>query len=194
MEDKQDCPKQFNIQDMLDHLRGHVHRLTGQEQSAGFEIAGLIRVLANHYEAMRTHHADDTGLSGPRIGLMFRLFGEEASGNPNGLTPTQLSHNQKVSRNTISALLRGLEEQGLIERTLDPEDKRIFRIRLSEAGRKLVLSVGPQRIHFANQLVNGLTDEEQQQLIELLSKLFRSLQEYGEEALEEGLKPKRNGG
>lgn len=57
----------------------------------------------------------------PRWGLLMRLYIEEVSGNMSGLSPSQLSHYQHVSKNTVSALLRGLEEQGLIARQARPK-------------------------------------------------------------------------
>ncbi len=92
-------------------------------------------------------------------------------GKPEGITPTELSHFQRVSKNTISALLRGLEEQGLIQRNLDSEDLRVFRIQLTDAGRALVLNTAPNRIAGLNKLLSGLNPEEREQLILLLEKL-----------------------
>jgi DNA-binding MarR family transcriptional regulator len=106
---------------------------------------------------------------------MMRLLVEEEMGNPEGVTPTVLSHFQRVSKNTVSALLRGLEEQGLIQRDLDPADLRVFRIQLTNAGRELVLKTTPRRIEWINELLGGLEPEERVQLAALLEKLSRTL-------------------
>jgi DNA-binding MarR family transcriptional regulator len=71
--------------------------------------------------------------------------------------------------------LRGLEEQGLIERTLDPEDKRIFHIHLSAAGREVVRARAPQHLAHLDDLASSLTPAEQAQLLELLGKLAGAL-------------------
>ncbi len=163
---------------ILQGMHDHVARLAGNESAAGFQIAGLIRILANQYDNIFSRQDGEDELSGPRMGVLVRLLDEEQRGNPEGITPTVLSHNQYVSRNTISALLRGLEDQGMIERRLDPLDRRLFRIRLTDTGRATVKALGPQRITAVNQIVCGLTFEEQAQLIALLSKLFSSLHTY----------------
>lgn len=166
-----------DITRILAHMKEHVMNLTGKDQAAGLQIAGLIRILANQYDKMMLR-PDDDELSGPRMGVLVRLMEEDRRGNHGGITPTDLSYGEHVSRNTISALLRGLEEQGLIERQLDPTDLRLFRIRLTEAGRTAVETTAPPRIDMASQMIAGLTPDEQDQLIELLSKLFVSLQSY----------------
>ena len=88
------------------------------------------------------------------------LIGDEQLGRKEGITPTLLSRYQSVSKNTISALLRGLEEQGFIQRALDPVDHRIFRIQLTPAGRQFVQTTSPDRMMYLNQLVSGLKVDE----------------------------------
>ncbi len=162
---------QVDIHRILEHMHNHAAHLSGSDATAGFQIAGLIRILANLYDNIRSHESSGD-LSGPRMGLLVRLFEEERHGNTQGITPTELSRNQHVSRNTISALLRGLEDQGYIERLLDPDDRRLFHIHLSDAGREAVSTLGPERVAITNQLAAKLSLEEQEQLIELLAKLF----------------------
>jgi DNA-binding MarR family transcriptional regulator len=160
--------------------RALIHELAGDVDTTGLEILRLIKMIAIRYDvtgAEMLRHAD---LSGPRWRLLLRLYIEEAlpeacSGLPPGVTPTHLSRCQNVSKNTISALLRGLEHQGLIERTMDPEDKRGFRIRLTASGRELVRSVSPQHLAHLNKLISRLSPEEQNQLTLLLRKLYASL-------------------
>ena len=128
-------------------------------------------------------HGPDGPAPGPAPGATPKMkpgviFGHVLGGGAGvtaGVTPTHLSRIRNVSKNTISALLRGLEEQGLIERALDPEDRRGFRIRLTEAGRDLVRSTSPQHLARLNLLASGLTPDEQRQLVELVRKLYRSL-------------------
>lgn len=157
------------------HMRRHVQELTGETETSGLELGSLIRWLANLYENAEVPAACTTDLSGPRWGLMLRLLAEEKRGSCDGLTPTHLSHFQNVSKNTISALLRGLEEQGLIQRTLDPKDRRLFRIQLTEHGRQTVQTEAPLRIRHLNELASGLSPAEQDQLIGLLSRLYQSV-------------------
>jgi DNA-binding MarR family transcriptional regulator len=145
--------------------------------TTGMELARLVRMVSNLYQAIGDEHLQDqdSEVSGPRWGLLLRLRREELHGNLDGCSPTHLSRCQSVSKNTISALVRGLEEQGLIERALDPEDRRGFRIRLSDAGRRLVANTAPLHLRYMNELVASLAPDEQAQLAALLQKLYRAL-------------------
>jgi DNA-binding MarR family transcriptional regulator len=155
--------------------------LTGDADPTGLQLFRLVRTTANLYETATHQALSASTLSGPRWHLLIRLLVQEERNHGAGLSPTHLSHCLNVSRNTVSALLRGLEEQGLIERTLDPDDRRVFWIRLSEEGRALVRSSAPRHLAYLNRLVAGLSAAEQAQLIELLDKLYRSVAANGEE-------------
>jgi DNA-binding MarR family transcriptional regulator len=169
-------------------VRSLLHELVGDMDTTGIELVRLIRMVANQYESAVDGHLGADGLSGPRWALLLRLLAEERCSAQGSASPTRLSHSQNVSKNTISALLRGLEEQGLIERTLDPDDKRAFRIRLTEAGRQLVQATAPGHIAYLNDLVSALTAEERAQLTALLVKLHRSPPMRGRLSVD-GLRP-----
>lgn len=160
-------------------VREMVHELAGEIDPSGVEIVRLVRMTANLYDARVDEALRETGLSGPRWGLLLRLLAEEKRGVTDGMSPTHLSQCQNVSKNTISALIGGLEDQGLVARELNQEDKRVFRIRLTESGRQTVCETAPDHIAFLNEIAKGLTTKEREQLIGLLEKLHRSLQSVG---------------
>ena len=163
---------------MREHLTNHLLSMTNGADIKGLELSSLIRMLANYYAAIVAQKKVPGELSGPRMGILIRLLVAEKSGNMDGINPTALSHFQNVKKNTISSLLRGLEESGFVERNLDPNDKRVFLIRITEKGRKMMETVGPERLKMMNDLASDLSDEEKAQLIFLLEKLRKSMQNH----------------
>lgn len=156
-------------------VREMVEDFAGDADPSGVEIVRLVRTVCNIYDARVDDALRETGLSGPRWRLLLRMLAEEKRGGKDGMSPTHLSRCQNVSKNTISSLIGGLEEQGLVERELDRADKRVFRIRLTGAGRQAVEDTAPQHVAYLNALAGGLTAEERAQLIALLEKLHASL-------------------
>jgi len=149
--------------------------LAGLEDVSGVEIVGLLRGLTRLYELVESQEAGGSELSGPRFGLLMALLAHERLGRGHSLTPSALSRCQGVTRNTISSLLRGLEDQGYIERTLDAQDRRVFRIRLTDAGRRVLQTQAPERIAHLNRLAADLSGDEREQLLALLGKRHRSV-------------------
>lgn len=150
----------------------------GITDTHGVELLRAVRIVNNLYDAIFTERLRDDQLSGPRWGLLMRLYMEEAGGNSAGLSPSQLSHHQHVSKNTVSALLRGLEDQGLVERRLDQDDRRSFTIHLTDLGRSQIRENAPEHITFLNQLCAGLRPEERSTLLDLLARLRASLMQH----------------
>jgi len=153
----------------------NMKKWVGDQNLNDVELINLIRIIANFYESAMKRDPDFHEISGPRMGILIRLMAEEESGNLRGLKPTSLSHFQNVKKNTISSLLSGLEDQGLIERSIDPDDKRGFFIRITPAGRERLQTLMPQRFQYVRKLTSGITSEEKKQLIELLLKLHSSM-------------------
>src|SRR4051794_41023865 len=60
-------------------------------------------------------------------------------------TPGDVADLLKVSRTTVTGILDRLEADNLITRTIDPNDRRSFRIELTDAGCELVRQIDDLR-------------------------------------------------
>jgi DNA-binding MarR family transcriptional regulator len=149
----------------------------GIEDVHGVELLRLVKMTANAYDTALAERMREEDLSAPRWRMLLRLWVEEQAGNES-LSPTQLSLAQKVSKNTISSHLRSLEEQELIERELDADDLRQFRIRLTERGRDLVRRTTPGHMSFLNEMAADLSPNEIETLQFLLQKLHGSFMRH----------------
>jgi DNA-binding MarR family transcriptional regulator len=115
-----------------------------------------------------------SGLSYAKFRLLMALFIAEDLEAHDGLNPSKISERQGTSRNTISALIRQLEDEGLVERTLDRQDRRKFNIRLSNAGRGLVHDHMRRHLRIIDSCFGTLDGEEQELLSQLLAKIRTS--------------------
>lgn len=163
-----------------DYQQAHEHlfEMAAGQDIRGMEIAQAIRIVSKLINLAIAHSLEAHDLSSPRLGILLILYMEEEKGNTAGINPTRLSHFQHVKKNTITSLLKGLEESGLVERAQHPVDRRTTLIRITPAGRALVRSDAPLRFKFMDQLTSGLTSDERDQLIILLNKLRTSLIPY----------------
>lgn len=158
-----------------EHFKNILHKRFNISDGSGLELLMTMHRVSNLSNMFDSQGQEHEGLSGPRWWLLLRLFFDEEMGKTEGLTPSFLSHSQRVSKNTISALLRGLEEQGLIQRVTDPSDLRIFRIKLTPAGRDTIMRTVPGRIEGLNGLYSVLSNDERVTLMRILNKLSQAL-------------------
>jgi DNA-binding MarR family transcriptional regulator len=92
------------------------------------------------------------------------------------LTQTQLMQELNLTAGTISVRVNRLVRDGLVIRDPDPSDGRGWLIGLTASGRAAFEACAPQHLANARQLTSGLTNDERDQLAELLAKLLHSLE------------------
>lgn len=154
------------------------------ENMRAFQLFRSLKMTAHFLEVLRGEHRKEGNLSAARMRILVRLTIEDRLGRDDGLQPSELSEHLGVSRNTVSALLNGLEEQGLIERHLHPTDRRQLLIRITPEGRIVVHHHAPEFGAYLRDLFSGLSEEEQTELLSLHHKLFLS---FLQRAVETGI-------
>lgn len=97
------------------------------------------------------------------------------SGAPYALTPTELMQSVLLTSGAMTATLKRLESRDLVTRDQDSEDRRIKRVRLTEAGEALVNDAAQARFKQAQTAVSRLTQDERGQLADLLRKFGQGL-------------------
>ncbi|MGS7842102.1 MarR family winged helix-turn-helix transcriptional regulator [Stenotrophomonas forensis] len=107
------------------------------------------------------------GLSEGRFIVLFLLHG--AGGT---LPPHALAERAGVTRATISGLLDGLQREGLLQRRSDAEDGRRLQIVLTAKGTRLAEALFERHTQWIGGLFDGLDASEQQQLSQLLHKVW----------------------
>lgn len=91
------------------------------------------------------------------------------------LNPSFLAEKLRVTRATITGLLDGLEKENFIERVADTRDRRRIGVRLTPEGRQVLEKLLPHYYRNMARLTAGLSENERQTLLSLLSKINREL-------------------
>ena len=74
-------------------------------------------------------------------------------------------------RVTIGGVIDRLEKKKLVQREVSEKDRRARILKITEAGRKLLLETRPIVIDLQNDILSGLSDWERGCLVELLQKV-----------------------
>jgi DNA-binding MarR family transcriptional regulator len=136
-------------------------------------IADRLHSAAIHL--LRNVRASDveTGVSPARLSaLSVLVFGGER-------TISELAAAEQVRLPTMSALVRGLEEDGLVRRVADPHDRRSVRVRATARGRRLLQRGRERRIDNTVALLHGLRGDELRTLAAAVAILERALSGRG---------------
>lgn len=96
------------------------------------------------------------------------------------LTPSELATRERVQRPTVTRVLGRLEEDGLVDRAADPDDRRCSLVSISDAGRALLEAARTRKDAYLVTRLEALDDSDREVLDRAASILERMLQEAGE--------------
>jgi len=111
-------------------------------------------------------YARENGLSMSMIGTLFHLNLRGHAG------VSDLGQHLGVSSAAASQMLDRLVEEGLIERTEDPDDRRMKKISLTEKGCQIFRESLSARLRWLDELEKGLTDQEKQTITSALQLMI----------------------
>lgn len=86
----------------------------------------------------------------------------------------ELIDSMLATSGNMTVVIKNMEKNGWVTRTTCPTDKRAYLVTLTEAGRDLIQKALPAHIVAVEETFSVLTEEEQEQLIELLKKFKNS--------------------
>ena len=99
--------------------------------------------------------------------VLFSLWQEE------GVTQTMLSKRCDVANYTMTRLLDQLQQQGLITRHQDAENRRAFQIYLTDSGKALEQDLVREAERVNEAFLDNLAIEERETFLNLLNKINR---------------------
>lgn len=106
----------------------------------------------------------------PRFDLMAQL-----ERHPDGLRMGELSKRMMVTGGNVTGITDQLEQEGLVLRVQDPDDRRANSVRLTDAGRKAFAEMAAVHETWIAGMLEHLSSAEKNQMIELLDKMKRQL-------------------
>jgi DNA-binding MarR family transcriptional regulator len=108
------------------------------------------------------------GLSAAQFNVLNILGG---SGGDRGLSQRELADALVVDRSNVTGLVDRMEAAGWVRRADDPEDRRVYRIKLTAAGRKLWEKAAPAYAEVVRQVTARLGEREMQAALKTLELL-----------------------
>jgi DNA-binding MarR family transcriptional regulator len=98
--------------------------------------------------------------------------------SPAGATMSEVSELLMVSNGAITGLVQKLEADGFIHREVDSEDRRTFRLRLSQDGAKEFARMARRHEEWVIALIGDLSPVAQSELLQHLTLLKRRLDKH----------------
>lgn len=133
------------------------------EKSLGFLLAKCHQKAFQIFREKLLPH----NLTPPQFAVLAFLWKKD------GQSQIQLGTAMEMDRTTTSGVIDRLENQGLVTRRHHPEDRRVFMIYLTEAGRELEHTLPRLSLEANAEAASNLSENERETLLVLLKKLKR---------------------
>ncbi|MCO1334716.1 MarR family transcriptional regulator [Microbulbifer sp. OS29] len=130
-----------------------------------FQLHSAARLLRRNFD----RRAKDHGLSGSRWQVLWYLLRDQ------GLKQAELAERLDLAPISLARQLDNLQQEGLVERRPDPDDRRCFRIYLTERAMPALELLGGVAQQTRSEALVGFSPTEVQQLQALLSRLRKNL-------------------
>ncbi len=161
----------MNATETLD-MEARAHSEHAQELRLWLRLLTCSQLIEKRIRAGLREHFDTTL---PRFDLMAQL-----ERHPDGLKMKELSHRLMVTGGNVTGITDQLVAEGLVERTSVEGDRRVFRVRLTDRGRRTFVAMAEQHEHWIVEAFEGLSPRDLEQLHKLLGKVKQHQKELDE--------------
>lgn len=103
--------------------------------------------------------------------LLFELK-EVENQYPDGVSVSDLSRSMRVKPPAITPIITGLEQKKMVERTMDANDRRIIRVKMTEEGNRFIEQSKQHMVTKLKGLVDYLGNEKSVTLAELINEVY----------------------
>ncbi|MBN2900133.1 MAG: MarR family transcriptional regulator [Clostridia bacterium] len=112
-----------------------------------------ISVIMRHQRIVLDHAFKKFGFSSGQHGFFLEIATHE------GLNQKELADRRKMTKGTTNKAIKKLEEDGFVRTQIDPSDKRLHCVFLTDHGREIVFEVRKTLMTYSQNLTEGLDDD-----------------------------------
>lgn len=144
---------------------------TGSNSKAPFRAGFLIHDASRLRRTVFDQRMKHMGITRSQWWVLSNLARDEGG----GFAQIELARLLDVGKVALGGLIDRLEENGLVVRVADKEDRRFKRVQVSKKGKAIVAQLEAIAIEVNRDIMQGITADEEQTLIELLTRMKRNL-------------------
>lgn len=130
----------------------------------------LLRSVADEITAQLQESLDRYGISEGRLRILGHLLDREEPA-----THSELAAASNVTKGTVTGLIDGLEQDGLVKRSASERDRRVSHIELTSEGEKALNRILPGHTKRLSEIMGVLSKAEQRTLMKILDKFWYGL-------------------
>jgi DNA-binding MarR family transcriptional regulator len=149
----------------LKHNRSQAWQDVKAPHGVGYRIKLLSQLMARHFQ----EKLEPYGLTPFHWVVLCCLWEQD------GLATSDIGNRLRQVGGTLTGVIDRMEERGLVRRERDQQDRRIWRIWLTEAGQQLEESLPPLALSVREQALEGFSEAERESLSHCVDRMIANL-------------------
>jgi DNA-binding MarR family transcriptional regulator len=129
----------------------------------------LLAQFSQSYRALSDSFMDQIEMHRTQAMALCRLFVQD------GMIQSDIAQQLSVQGATITDILQRMEEAGLVSRRRDPEDNRLMRVYLTDAGRNKERFIMEQFLKLEDAIFFGFEENERSELRQFLMRALGNM-------------------
>jgi DNA-binding MarR family transcriptional regulator len=129
----------------------------------------LLAQVCQAYRSSSDTFMDRIEMHRAQATLLCRLFVRD------GMTQSEIAEQLSVRGATVTNMLQRMEEVGLVARRRDPEDNRLVRVYLTDAGRDKERAITDQFLNLESAVFEGISEEDRIVFRRILNQLLHNM-------------------
>ncbi len=125
----------------------------------------LLTIAQHEVFLIFSENLSDFGITPGQYGVLACLWKDET------LSPKEIATILRVENSTISGVLDRMQKRGLIDRVLNPTNRRSISVKATEAGMALKEPVQKKIEELNDTILHNFSPQEREALLDLLSRL-----------------------
>jgi DNA-binding MarR family transcriptional regulator len=157
-------PEAREVAEQAQNLVPSADKLAMEVSYMAYRLHNMVKRSLESMEA-------ECGISRARFGVLRVLASSDS-----GLTMNELARQLIVTPTNVTRHIVALADEGWVERTVDPDDRRSVIVCLTAAGRRRFEEVMPERVKRAEEEFSALSEREKRMFIHIVAKLRMAAQ------------------
>ena len=162
----------FSLRDMprQELLNEYAERIPSLKIKAVESCIALLRTVADVSKVLEDQF-QEYEISEGKFTILMLLYRQ----SDYQLSPIELSKKAEVTKGTMTGLIAGLENQGLVEKQTNESDKRSYLVKLSSKGLKLLNDILPEHYKLIGEIMSVLDDNQLKEMSSSLNLISKKL-------------------
>lgn len=137
------------------------------DTKGGFYISQIKQLQDRIFERLLLENGIE--ISGGQGRILFILW------KTNNLTISEISEKTSLAKNTVSVVIDGMVNKGIVERTINPKNRRQTIVSLTDYAKSLQTKYEAVSQQMNLLFYQGFSEEEQQQFEQYLARILETL-------------------